>query len=75
MRSLDELIMDKPMRTRVGDYIDKEIEKSKREAVEEESRGTPSRGTPAPAGDKVCNHLHLSDSSSHAAGAVIAGHP
>ena len=75
VRSLDELIMDKPMRTRVGDYIDKEIEKSKREAVEEESRGTPSRGTPAPAGDKVCNHLHLSDSSSHAAGAVIAGHP
>ena len=45
--------MDKPMRTRVGDYIDREIEKSKREAVDEESRDTPSRGTPVPAGDKV----------------------
>ncbi|THH32469.1 hypothetical protein EUX98_g1727 [Antrodiella citrinella] len=31
--SLDKLIVDKPMRTRVHDYIDKEIEKSKQQEV------------------------------------------
>jgi len=40
--SLDKLIMDKPMRTKVGDYIDKEIEKSRQDGEEEsKSNGTP----------------------------------
>ena len=33
--SLDKLIMDKPMRTRVADHIDKVIEQSRREMDEE----------------------------------------
>ncbi|KZT71975.1 DWNN-domain-containing protein [Daedalea quercina L-15889] len=43
--SLDKLIMDKPMRTKVGDYVDKEIEKSRHEPQEE----LKSTGTPEPA--------------------------
>lgn len=43
--SLDKLIVDKPMRTKVGDYIDKEIEKSRYEAEEESKRGTPEAGS------------------------------
>ncbi|KZT09993.1 DWNN-domain-containing protein [Laetiporus sulphureus 93-53] len=42
--SLDKLMMDKPTRTRVADYIDQEIEKSKHE-IEEEIKST---GTPEP---------------------------
>jgi len=42
--SLDKLIVDKPMRTKVGDYIDKEIKKSQREAEEESKRGSPEAG-------------------------------
>ncbi|KZT20096.1 DWNN-domain-containing protein [Neolentinus lepideus HHB14362 ss-1] len=33
--SLDKLLMDKPMRTRVADYIDKAIEESKKDTSEE----------------------------------------
>lgn len=33
--SLDKLIVDKPMRTKVSDYIDKAIEESKREGAED----------------------------------------
>ncbi|THG97243.1 hypothetical protein EW026_g4718 [Hermanssonia centrifuga] len=50
IQSLDKLIVAKPMRTKVGDYIDKEIEKSRHEA-EEESR--TSSATPAPNDDKA----------------------
>lgn len=50
--SLDKLIVDKPMRTKVGDYIDKEIEKSRHEAEDEfKSNGTPE---PSSSGNKVC---------------------
>ncbi|GBE86442.1 Uncharacterized RING finger protein [Sparassis crispa] len=51
--SLDKLIIDKPMRTKVGDYIDKEVEKSRHEAEEEAQTSTPEasstdkNGTPA----------------------------
>lgn len=51
IQSLDKLIVDKPMRTKVGDYIDREIEKSRQEA-EEEARDTPS-ADPAPSEEKV----------------------
>ena len=51
IQSLDKLIMDKPTRTRVGDYIDKEIEKSRHEVEEEHE--TPRGSTPGPSGDKV----------------------
>ncbi|KAH9920816.1 DWNN domain-containing protein [Amylocystis lapponica] len=52
--SLDKLIVDKPMRTKVADYIDKEIEKSRHDGEEETgSNGTPpasnSEKAPAPA--------------------------
>ena len=47
--SLDKLIMDKPMRTKVADYIDKEIEKSRHEPQEEPK----SSGTPEPTTNKV----------------------
>jgi len=43
--SLDKLIMDKPMRTKVADYVDKEIEKSRHEPQED----SKSNGTPEPA--------------------------
>ncbi|KAG6831091.1 hypothetical protein H0H92_012768 [Tricholoma furcatifolium] len=49
--SLDKLVVDKPMRTKVADYIEKAIEDSKKEAVDEESTprdgasGTPSNPT------------------------------
>ncbi|KAH9840254.1 DWNN domain-containing protein [Rhodofomes roseus] len=39
--SLDKLLMDKPMRTRVGDYIDREVEKSRHEPQEEPKGETP----------------------------------
>ncbi|EMD38938.1 hypothetical protein CERSUDRAFT_112645 [Gelatoporia subvermispora B] len=42
--SLDKLMMDKPMRTKVADHIDKEIEKSRHEA-EEESKPKQTNGT------------------------------
>ena len=35
--SLDKLVVDKPMRTKVADHIDKVIEQSKREVTDEES--------------------------------------
>jgi len=35
--SLDKLIADKPMRMQVTDYIDKAIEESKKEGVEDQS--------------------------------------
>ncbi|KIP03005.1 hypothetical protein PHLGIDRAFT_78264 [Phlebiopsis gigantea 11061_1 CR5-6] len=42
--SLDKLVMDKPTRTKVGDYIDREIEKSKHEGSDEDKTrsSTPS---------------------------------
>ncbi|EPT00749.1 hypothetical protein FOMPIDRAFT_1122067 [Fomitopsis schrenkii] len=44
--SLDKLLVDKPMRTKVGDYVDKEIEKSRHEPQEEpKSSGTPEPST------------------------------
>ncbi|PCH44317.1 DWNN-domain-containing protein [Wolfiporia cocos MD-104 SS10] len=56
--SLDKLIIDKPMRTKVGDYIDKEIERSRHEA-EEESK---SNGTPEPSsGNKQSQSSNASD--------------
>ena len=47
--SLDKLIMDKPMRTKVADYVDKEIEKSRHEPQEEPK----SSDTPEPTTSKV----------------------
>ena len=49
--SLDKLVVDKPTRTKVFDYIDKEIEKSRQEAKDEVKALTTST---AAAGDKVC---------------------
>ncbi len=44
--SLDKLIVDKPMRIKVADYIDKAIEESKREGGSEEgSRGGKGEGS------------------------------
>ena len=48
--SLDKLIVDKPMRTKVADYIDKEIEKSRDEPEEEAKPNEPSEAT---GGEKV----------------------
>ncbi len=49
--SLDKLIVDKPTRTKVHDYIDKEIEKSRQEA-EEEAKEPQSSTAANP--EKVC---------------------
>jgi protein MPE1 len=52
--SLDKLVIDKPTRTKVYDYIDKEIEKSRNEVQEE----TKTRGsTPSSVGEKVSYNL------------------
>ena len=48
--SLDKLVIDKPTRTKVYDYIDKEIEKSRNEAQNETATRS---STPAAGGDKV----------------------
>ncbi|KAJ7180717.1 DWNN domain-containing protein [Mycena filopes] len=45
--SLDKVVMDKPMRTRVADYIDGELEESRKEGAEE---GTVVSGAPSGAG-------------------------
>ncbi|OCH85498.1 DWNN-domain-containing protein [Obba rivulosa] len=45
--SLDKLVVDKPMRTKIADHIDKEIEKSRHEA-EEEARPKEANGTSEP---------------------------
>lgn len=50
--SLDKLILDKPARTKVMDYIDKEIEKSRHEAEDENK---PRGSTPTTSGEKVCS--------------------
>jgi len=42
--SLNKLIVDKPMRTKIADHIDKEIEKSRQE-VEEEAKPKQANGT------------------------------
>lgn len=47
--SLDKLVIDKPTRTKVLDYIDKEIERSRNEAQNE----TATRSSTPTAGDKV----------------------
>lgn len=52
IQSFDKLIVDKPTRTKVGDYIDKEIEKSRQEA-EEESHREAAAATAGPSGSKV----------------------
>lgn len=44
--SLDKLIINKPLRTRVGDYIDRAIQESRKEAELLVSSGTPTHGTP-----------------------------
>ncbi|CCM01809.1 uncharacterized protein FIBRA_03877 [Fibroporia radiculosa] len=45
--SLDKLIVDKPMRTKVGDFIDKEMERSRLAATEDELKmnGAPELST------------------------------
>jgi protein MPE1 len=43
---LDKLIINKPMRTKVGDYIDKAIQESRKEAEASGSSGTPTLSTP-----------------------------
>ncbi|KAF5361977.1 hypothetical protein D9756_002345 [Leucocoprinus leucothites] len=55
--SLDKLILDKPMRIRVSDYIDKAIEESRREGAEDSSGKTRdssilSSGTPDVSGEQ-----------------------
>lgn len=62
--SLDKLIIDKPTRTKVGDYIDKEIERSHREGEEEASK---SNGTPEPGGSNKQKQLQGSNPSDAAA--------
>ena len=55
--SLDKLVIDKPTRTKVLDFIDKEIEKSRNEAQQEEAKTRGS--TPSASGDnKVGLHRH-----------------
>lgn len=49
--SVNELSIDKPTRTRVQDYIDREIERSKQEAREEAK--APASSSSAAKGDKV----------------------
>lgn len=51
--SLDKLIINKPLRTRVGDYIDRAIEESRKEAEILGSSGTPTQGTPATEAEQV----------------------
>ena len=57
--SLDKLIVDKPMRARVHEYVDSEIERSRQEA-EKAERQERERGAGEQAeggstdGDKVC---------------------
>lgn len=46
--SLDKLIVNKPLRTRVGDYVDKAIEESRKEAEAPGSSGTPTQSTSTP---------------------------
>lgn len=46
--SLDKLIVNKPLRTRVGDYIDKAIEESRKEAEASDSSGLPLQRTSTP---------------------------
>ena len=46
--SLDKLIVNKPLRTKVGDYIDKAIDESRKEAEALGSSGTPTQGTSTP---------------------------
>jgi len=43
---LDKLIINKPLRTKVGDYIDKAIQESRKEAETLGSSGTPTQNTP-----------------------------
>jgi len=43
--SLDKLVINKPLRTRVGDYVDKAVEESRREAEALGSSGTPIQST------------------------------
>ena len=52
--SLDKLVSDKPMRTKVNDYIDKAVEDSKKEGEEESN---PNDGA-TPANDQVRSHTH-----------------
>ncbi|KXN87414.1 hypothetical protein AN958_08845 [Leucoagaricus sp. SymC.cos] len=49
--SLDKLIVDKPMRTKVSDYIEKAIEDSKKEGIEDLS-GVQPVGTPDISGEQ-----------------------
>lgn len=53
--SLDKLIVDKPMRTKVGDFIDKEMERSRLATTEDESKinGIPEPNNAA----KVCHDV------------------
>lgn len=46
--SLDKLMVNKPLRTKVGDYIDKAIEESRKEAETSGSSGTPTQRTSTP---------------------------
>lgn len=50
--SLDKLIVNKPLRTRVGDYVDKAIEESRKEAEAPGSSGTPTQSTSTPEGEQ-----------------------
>jgi protein MPE1 len=50
--SLDKLVVDKPMRTRVADYIDRVVEESKKEGEEE--------GNPKFAGTHTNGHVRSS---------------
>lgn len=43
--SLDKLMVNKPLRTKVGDYIDKTIEESRKEAEAAGTSGTPTQIT------------------------------
>lgn len=43
--SLDKLLIDKPMRTKVGDYIDKEIEKSRQQETSTPEEGKQASGS------------------------------
>lgn len=51
--SLDKLIVNKPLRTRVGDYIDKAMDESRKEAEASGSTGTPTQSTSTPEAEQV----------------------
>lgn len=61
--SLDKLIVDKPARTRVADYIEKAIEESRKEGAEED--GNAMKTEESNFGEGVCNVFLVCAFSAH----------